>query len=191
MATQRTKSSAALLVGVCLGAVAHAVLSPVGHQVAAQTAKAAPVAPDLRAELEAIKAKLPDQAHAMQDVGYHFSNLWFARQKENWPLAEFYNNETRSHLRWAVRIIPKRKDTAGVEIDLEAILQAFENSPWTQLRDAISAKNTAAFDKAYRFALETCYACHRASDKPFLRLQIPAQPETPIVNFDAKADWPR
>ena len=191
MATQRTRFTAALLLGLCLGAAGHALISPTGHQVAAQTAKAAPAAPDLKAEIEAIKAKLPDQAHAMQDVGYHFSNLWFARQKENWPLAEFYNNETRSHLRWAVRIIPKRKDLAGQEIDLEAILQAFENSPWTQLKDAISAKDTAAFDKAYRFAIETCYACHKASDKPFLRTQIPAQPETPIINFDPKANWPR
>jgi hypothetical protein len=191
MATQRIRASAVLLLGLCLGAAGHALIAPFGHQVAAQTAKAAAVAPDLNAEIEAIKAKLPDQAHAMQDVGYHFSNLWFARQKENWPLAEFYNNETRSHLRWAVRIIPKRKDSSGVEIDLQAILQAFENSPWTQLKDAISAKDKAGFDKAYRFALETCYSCHIASDKPFIRPQIPTQPETPIINFDPHADWPR
>jgi hypothetical protein len=174
-----------------LGAAGQALFSDADQQVAAQTGKAAPTAPDLNAEIEAIKAKLPDQAHAMQDVGYHFSNLWFARQEENWPLAEFYNAETLSHLRWAVRIIPKRKDSAGTEIDLEAILQAFENSPWTQLKDAIAAKDKAAFDKAYRFALETCYACHKASDKPFIRLQIPARPETPIINFDPHADWPR
>jgi hypothetical protein len=191
MAAQKTRFTATLLLGVCLGAAGYALISPTGNQVAAQTAKATSAAPDLKGEIEAIKAKLPDQAHAMQDVGYHFSNLWFARQKENWPLAEFYNNETRSHLRWAVRIIPKRKDLAGQEIDLEAILQAFENSPWTQLKDAISAKDIVAFDKAYRFAIETCYACHKASDKPFLRTQIPAQPETPIINFDPKANWPR
>ena len=28
---------------------------------------------------------LPDQSHAMVDVGYHFANLWFAADKENWP----------------------------------------------------------------------------------------------------------
>ena len=127
----------------------------------------------------------------MQDVSYHFSNLWFAAQKENWPLAEFYNNETRSHLRWAVRIIPKRKDTHGVEIDLQTILQAFENSPWTQMKDAIAAKDKPSFEKAYRFALETCYSCHKANDKPYLRPQIPTHPETPIINFDPHAAWPK
>lgn len=123
----------------------------------------------------------------MEDVSYHFSNLWFAVQKENWSLADFYNNETRSHLRWAVRIVPKRKDAAGNTIDIEAILQAFENSPWTQLKEAIAKKDKAEFDKAYRFALETCYACHKASDKPFLRPQIPTQPATPIINFAPSA----
>lgn len=187
MTGQTLRLLVVLLFGIGLGAAGYAILLPTAQPAAAQVAET----PDWKAEIEAIKGKLPDQAHAMQDVGYHFSNLWFARQKGNWPLAEFYNNEVRSHLRWAVRIIPKRKDLAGQEIDLEAILQAFENSPWTQMKDAIAAKDGAAFDKAYRFAVETCYACHKASDKPFIRLQIPAQPETPIINFDPDATWPR
>jgi hypothetical protein len=127
----------------------------------------------------------------MQDVSYHFGNLWFAAQKEHWDLATFYLMETRSHLRWAVRMIPKRKDNAGKEIDLEAILQSFENSPWAQMKDALAAKDKAEFEKKYRFGLESCYACHKAVDKPYLRPQIPTQPETPIINFDPKADWPQ
>src|SRR5438093_6912557 len=57
----------------------------------------------LRAEVNRLKGIVPDQSHAMKDVAYHFGNLWFAGQKTNWPLAEFYWSETRSHLRWAVR----------------------------------------------------------------------------------------
>jgi hypothetical protein len=60
MATQRIRSSAALLLGLFLGAAGHAFISPPGNQVAA--AKDAPSAPDLKAEMEAIKTKLPDQA---------------------------------------------------------------------------------------------------------------------------------
>ena len=126
----------------------------------------------------------------MHDVDYHFSNLWFAATREHWKLADFYLSETRSHLRWAVRIIPKRKDNAGREVDLEAILQAFENTPLKQLQDAIAVKDKSAFVKSYKFALETCYACHKAADKPFLRPQIPTQPESHLINFDPIADWP-
>ena len=72
----------------------------------------------LKAEVERLKGLVPDQSHAMKDVGYHFANLWFAAEKKNWPLADFYASETRSHLRWAVRIIPVRKDPQGHEIRL-------------------------------------------------------------------------
>lgn len=62
------------------------------HGVApAQGASAPP--PDvttLKAELDALKSLLPDQAHVMTDADYHFSNLWFAAQNANWPPAGFY-----------------------------------------------------------------------------------------------------
>jgi hypothetical protein len=170
--------------------VGYALLSGGDHAAMAQATKPAPDLQLLAAEIEAIKGKLPDQSHAMQDVSYHFSNLWFAAHQENWKLAKFYLDETRSHLRWAVRIIPKRKDNAGQEIDLQSILQAFENSPWRQMDDAITAKDKMEFEKKYRFALETCYACHKAADKPFIHPQIPTRPETPIINFDPSAKWP-
>jgi hypothetical protein len=177
--------------GACFGAVVYAMLNGGDRVAIAQTAKPEPDLQSLAAQIEAIRGKLPDQSHVMQDVSYHFSNLWFAAQQGNWPLAKFYLDETRSHLRWAVRIIPKRKDNAGQEIDLQSILQAFENSPWKQMDDAIVAKDKAEFEKKYRFALETCYSCHKAADKPFIRPQIPTRPETPIINFDPAAKWPR
>jgi hypothetical protein len=188
MNRHRLKSTAILIFCFLAGAATHALFPAINRPAQAEPATTPTAA--TAAEIESIKGKLPDQSHAMQDVSYHFSNLWFAGQNENWPLAEFYNNETRSHLQWAVRIIPKRKDLAGREIDLQAILQAFETSPWTQIKNAIAAKDKPAFEKAYRFGLETCYACHKAADKPFLRPQIPIRPETPIINFDPKAQWP-
>jgi hypothetical protein len=181
----------AFTLGACFGAVIYSLLTGGNHTALAQTAKPAPDLQSLVEQIEAIKGKVPDQSHAMQDVSYHFSNLWFAAQQANWPLAKFYLDETRSHLRWAVRIIPKRKDNAGQEIDLQSILQAFENSPWKQMDDAISGKDKVEFEKKYRFALETCYSCHKAADKPFLRPQIPTRPETPIINFDAASRWPQ
>ncbi len=155
-----------------------------------QVAKAQPAAAIPAAELEAIKGKLTDQSHVMQDVGYHFTNLWFAAEKQNWPLAKFYNDETLSHLHWAVRIIPVRKDLAGADIKLEDILQAFENGPWKQMQDAITAQDGVAFEKAYRFTIETCYSCHKAADKPYLRPQIPTAPAATIINFEPSVKWP-
>ena len=71
----------------------------------------------LNAEIEQLKGWTPDQSHVMKDVGYHFANLSFAGQQQNWPLATFYLTEMRSHLKWAVRIIPVRQTQPG-EADL-------------------------------------------------------------------------
>jgi hypothetical protein len=136
----------------------------------------------LKKEIEVLKGKAPDQSHAMKDVAYHFTNLWFAGQKQNWPLAKFYCDETRSHLKWAVRIIPVRKVKGG-ELDLRVMLEGLDQSVFAAVSKAIEAKDPAGFSQAYRQALEGCYGCHAAAEKPFLRLKIPEQPEARIIDF--------
>jgi len=143
----------------------------------------------LKAEIERINGRLASQSHAMMDVDYHFTNLWFAAQSKNWPLAQFYLNETRSHLRWAVRIVPVRRVPAG-EVDLRGLLEAVDNTGLADVGKAIDEKNSEAFAGAYRRTLEGCYTCHKASDKPYLRPRIPEQPASKIINFDPAATWP-
>jgi len=41
----------------------------------------------LKADVEVLKGKAPSASVAMADVGFHWSNLWFAAQSGNWPLA--------------------------------------------------------------------------------------------------------
>lgn len=153
-------------------------------------ARTEPSPADLAARVKALEDLIPDQAHIMADVGEHFANLWYAGKAENWRLADFYLGETRSHLRWAVRRIPIRKDDAGRDINLGNILQAFENSQLTQLKASIAGKDEASFERVYKESLAICFACHKAADKPYLRPQIPSQPASPIINFDPKAHWP-
>jgi len=143
----------------------------------------------LREEVARLRRLVPSQSHAMQDVSYHYTNLWFAGQKANWPLAQFYLNETRSHIGWAVRIIPKRKVSTG-EVDLEGIREAFDSGYLANVQQAIEARDAARFAVAYKTSLEGCYACHKASEKPYLRPQVPTLSEAQIVNFDPNATWP-
>jgi hypothetical protein len=147
-------------------------------------------AEDLAARVKALEDLLPSQSHMMADVGEHFANLWFAGTAENWPLADFYLAETRSHLHWAVRRIPIRKDSRGQDVNLPKILEAFENSQLGQLKNAIDAKARPQFEAIYKESLTVCYSCHKAADKPYLRPRIPEKPASPIVNFDPSAQWP-
>jgi hypothetical protein len=162
------------------------------HPISAQTHGTSPTPanpPDANAELaalkkeiETLKGKVPDQSHAMKDVAYHFTNLWFAGQNENWPLAKFYCDETRAHLKWAVRIIPVRKISGG-ELPLQPMLEGIDQSFFVPLQKTIDAHNLADFSKAYHQTLDGCYACHAAAEKPFLRLKVPEEPEVRIIEF--------
>src|SRR5262245_15514191 len=99
--------------------------------------KKAPDLDALVAEVALLKGQAVDQAHVMTSVGYHFSNLWFAGQKKNWPLAEFYLSETRSHLRWAVRVKPVRKDAENRDFKLADFLDPLEKGPFKDLEGSI------------------------------------------------------
>src|SRR6266852_747774 len=141
-------------------------------------------------DLQTLSERSPDQSHAMADVGYHFANLWFAVDKQNWPLANYFLGETRSHLKWAVRIHPVRKTSAGTEVDLKGILDAIDNSFLAQIDKSIADKDAAGFKATYRQTLTGCYACHTACEKPYLRPQVPNAPPVSILDFDPNSNGP-
>ena len=170
-----------MTVGVGWLSVNHAA-EPAGETVGAREGSDAAEIAKLRAELDQLRGRLPDQSHVMKDVAYHFSNLWFAGQARNWPLAGFYLNETRSHLGWAVRTRPVRRTTTG-EIDLRGILDGMDRSLLAGVQKTIEARDPATFAKAYRDALSGCYACHQASEKPYLRPRVPDAPEGRMIEF--------
>jgi len=176
--------------GLLLSGFSELLLEPLVLQANAQSNMARKVSDTDKAQfdLNTFAGDLPDQSHVMADVGYHFANLWFAADKQNWPLANYYLGETRSHLRWVVRIHPVRKTKAGAEVDLKGILDAIDNSFLSAVGKAITNQDIAAFKISYQQTLEGCYACHQACEKPFLRPHIPTTPSTSIINFDTRAN---
>lgn len=187
------RSSLLVAGGAVLGALLVARVSPLQRTQEAGLSAEAHEGVDvdaLRADVDRLKDAVPSQSHAMTDVGYQFVNLWFAAEKRNWPLATFYLNETRSHIRWTIRIRPVRKDLAGNPVDLKGIFDGVENGVMNSLKEAIEKKDRGQFVTAYKQTLEACYACHKASDKPFLRPMIPLTESQSIINPDPNASWP-
>ncbi len=179
-------------IGFLLSGASELVFEPTVLQAQAQQTPQpnGPELPHTQTETNSQEGTLPDQAHAMADVGYHFANLWFAADKQNWPLANYYLGETRSHLRWAVRLHRVRKTSAGAEVDLKGILDAVDNSMLSEVGHSITNKDVAGFKIAYRQTLAGCYACHTACEKPYLRPQVPNAPAAPILNFDPNSNTP-
>ena len=176
--------------GLLLSGASELIFEPVVLQASAQQAPQpkSPELPHPQSETNSVDERLPDQAHAMADVGYHFANLWFAADKQNWPLANYYLGETRSHLRWAVQIHRIRKTSAGAEVDLKGILDAVDNSILSEVGKSITNKDVAGFKAAYRQTLTGCYACHTACEKPYLRPQVPNAPAASILDFDPNSN---
>jgi cytochrome c553 len=145
----------------------------------------------LRSDVARLKANAPSQSHTMSDVGYHWTNLWFAGEKKNWPLAKFYFDETRQHILWTIRLRPVRKGPDGNDVNLVPIFEGIDSSAFKAMADAIQQQDAQAFAAAYRTTLEACYGCHKASGKPYLRPMIPTSPSQAIINFDPAANWPQ
>ena len=134
-------------------------------------------------DIEHLKSVVPSQSHSMSDVGFHWTNLWFAGQQGNWPLARFYFDEAHQHIQWTIQIRPIRKDADGRDVDLQSIFQAVDASLFAAVKVAIEKQNAQEFATAYKNALDGCYSCHKSSGKPFLRPIVPTAPAQTIIDF--------
>lgn len=145
----------------------------------------------LKAEVERLKGVAPSASVAMSDVGFHISNLWFAGQARNWPLATYYYNEGRNHIRWLIRITPTPKGPDGNPVDLKGIFDGIDTSVFAKLKETIDKKDSEHFADAYKATLEACYQCHKAVGRPYLRPTIPKTLPQSIINLDPNATWPK
>src|SRR5690349_25173793 len=91
----------------------------------------------LKADIQTLKDKSASASVAMADVSFHWSNLWFAGQAKNWPLANYYYNESRNHVRWLIRINPTPKGPDGQPVDLKGIFDSIDTSSFAAAKAAI------------------------------------------------------
>jgi hypothetical protein len=180
---------AALVIGAIIGGMAveywltRTVSTPNAQTAAAPTG-------DVAADLAYLKSVLPTQSHTMTSVGYHWANLWFAAEKKNWPLARFFFDESRSHMRWTILIRPVRQLPGGGTVDVKGLFTAFDMSAMATVQLAIEDQNHAEFVTAYKQALDGCHSCHTASAMPYLRPVVPTVPPSTLISFDPTAKAP-
>ena len=87
------KNVVVFLCGALIGGLVVWKLPAMGQPTAKQPAKSESPNIDLTAlnnDVAKLKSIVPSNSHNMEDVSFHYSNLWFAGQKKNWPLATFY-----------------------------------------------------------------------------------------------------
>jgi hypothetical protein len=145
----------------------------------------------LQADVAHLKELVPPHSHPMVEVGMFAANLWFAGEKKNWPLADYYLNETRNRIRWEVHLNPSPKGPDGNPVDMQSIFDGIDNGTLPKVHKAIEAKDTKEFAVEYKQLLEECYSCHKAAARPYLRPMVPVSGAQPIINLYPAAMWPQ
>src|SRR5438477_9296336 len=83
----------------------------------------------LPAEVAQLKLLVPSNSHIMMDVQFHWTNLWWAGRKRNWPLALYFFNESRGHIQWLIRKSPMiRNNAEGKDVDISGIFDGIDTS---------------------------------------------------------------
>jgi len=150
-----------------------------------------PAPASLPGDVARLKDLVPPNSHPMVEVGLFAANLWFAAQKKNWPLTTYYLNEMRNRIRWEVHLNPGPKGADGNPVDMQAIFDGIDNGSLSTLKKTIDRKDSRQFATDYKRLLEDCYSCHKAANRPYLRLMVPVSGPQPIVNLDPDATWPQ
>ena len=143
-------------------------------------------------EVATLRQLIPTNSTIMMDVQWHWTNLWWAGKRRNWPLAQYYFNESRGHIQQLVRKNPTiRNQVDGTDVALQGIFDGIDTSSLAMVKDAIAKKDGVGFDKDYKIMLESCYSCHKSVGRPYIRPQIPTAQVQSIVNMDPNATWPQ
>ena len=101
-------------------------------------------------DVQRLKDITPPMSHPMVDVAFNATNLYFAAQKKNWPLANYFLGETRNRMKWETALNPGPKGTDGNPVDMKSTFDGIDNGSLTQLKMAIAAKDSKAFDDSYK-----------------------------------------
>jgi hypothetical protein len=183
-----------IAIGIGIDRGWHSALAPALSAQQAAPKAAPPPLPSMESlpmEVAQLKALVPSNSHIMMDVQWHWTNLWFAGRKRNWPLALYYFNETRGHIQWLIKKSPiMRNTTEGKDVDIASIFDAVDTSSLAAVKTAITAKDSVQFASSYKTMLESCYACHKSVGRPYIRPMIPTTQVQAMVNMDPAATWP-
>ncbi|MDR3464607.1 MAG: hypothetical protein P4M07_01555 [Xanthobacteraceae bacterium] len=90
--------------------------------------------------------------------------LSFAGKLRNWALAAYELDQIKTSFQDAATLYP------GIPITDMTIVA----DPVQRLSSAIEAKDGPKFDRAFAALTDACNACHRAIDRGFIVVQVPA-----------------
>src|ERR1700731_662037 len=124
------RNAGLLLLGAIFGVLLVAAWE---HSTAVAQQKPPVTQATLVADVTHLRDITPPNSHPMVDVAMFAANLWFAGDKKNWPLANYYLGEMRNRMRWEVRGNPSPKGADGIPVDMANIFDGIDKGSLTKL----------------------------------------------------------
>lgn len=120
---------------------------------------------------------LPKLGDIMSATQLRHIKLWFAGKLQNWELAAFEVEQIKGGLEDAAQLY--------LEIPVEYVTNTA--TPIQLIRDAIEAKDSTKFSKAFNDLTAACNACHQAIGRGFIVIQVPTASPFSDQSFSPRA----
>jgi hypothetical protein len=167
------------LLGVCCG-VATTIASAFVLRGTVDAQEPGPqwLNPDPAGALVQIENQFRGFDQTMSEVGYRFTELYFAGEDRNWPYAEYQLEKIEHTIRLGLERRPKRAASA----------QEFLNEVLPDVVPLVKEHDPAAFSKAMDRLKVGCMTCHVAEELPHFIVKFPTHRIAPIDASEGAAD---
>jgi hypothetical protein len=133
----------------------------------------------LSAVAEEQDAVRPTLADLMTLTQLRHFKLWYAERMENWKLAAYELDQFKTTIDRTVKLYPTTSSIAQANLIREKTDPAMSD-----LRRAISDRNSSRFEAAYMQITNACNQCYQAAGVGFIVVQVPTK--SPFSNQDFK-----
>jgi hypothetical protein len=175
MAAERKAAFIALLLALVACVLAVVSFREAGDRIASGTGEAQAGAGEwLKGtpgeQLRTVEKQLRGLDVAMAEIGYRFTELYFAGQDRNWDYAKYQAEKMDLTLRLALERRPKRAASAQpfLKEDLPFVQQAIESGDPAGFRQAMERLRTA------------CMKCHAEENVPYFTVEFPERRISPV-----------
>jgi hypothetical protein len=120
---------------------------------------------------------LPKLGDIMSATQLRHIKLWFAGKLQNWELAAFEVEQIKGGL----------EDAAQLYLEIPVGYVTNTAAPIQLIRDAIDAKDSTKFSKAFNDLTAACNACHHAIGRGFIVIEVPTASPFSDQSFSPRA----
>lgn len=121
-------------------------------------------------KLDLVARQLRGFDMAMMEVGYRYTELYWAGQDMNWDYAKYQCEKIQHVIELAMERRTNRAPSA----------QWFLTNAIPPMKAAIEAKDAVKFGKQFPLFTVSCNTCHAMEKMPFVTVQVPEHRLSPV-----------